>query len=165
LDSLALLGELGALRHAVRWAAANATFDVDARVHVFEVTIRALGGLLSTHMLLQDGPELVPGYAGELLDTAEDLARRLLPAFGTPTGVPLSWVNLRRGRVRGDTRVTCVACAGTLLLEFGALTQLTGNATYEALARRAVEAVWGEPAGGGGELRLRAATAAAAACC
>lgn len=28
------------------------TFDLDVRVHVFEVTIRALGGLLSAHQLL-----------------------------------------------------------------------------------------------------------------
>lgn len=50
-------------------------------------------------------------------------------------------------------RSTCTACAGTLLLEFGVLTRLTGNATYEAKARHAVEAIfkmrrcgWGLPA-------------------
>lgn len=41
----------------------------------------------------------------------------------------------------GDTRITCTACAGTLLLEFGVLSRLTGNATYEAKARRAVETI------------------------
>ena len=144
LDTLLLLGDRQGLARAVRWVAANATFDADVRIHVFEATIRVLGGLLSTHMLLEDDPGIVHGYDGALLRAAEDLGRRLLPAFETPTGIPLSWVNLRRGRVRGDTRVTCVACAGTLLLEFGVLSRLTGDERYERYARRAVETIWGE---------------------
>ena len=44
-----------------------------------------------------------------------------------------------QGQVKGDTRITCTACAGTLLLEFGVLSRLTGNATYEQKARHAVE--------------------------
>jgi hypothetical protein len=39
-------------------------------------------------------------------------------------------------------RSTCTACAGTLLLEFGVLSRLTGNATYEAKARHAVETIF-----------------------
>ncbi len=31
------------LRRAVQWLCQSLTFDVDARVHVFEITIRALG--------------------------------------------------------------------------------------------------------------------------
>lgn len=38
----------------------------------------------------------MPGYDGALLRLGVDLADRLLPAFDTPTGVPLSWVNLRK---------------------------------------------------------------------
>lgn len=59
------------------------------------------GGLLSTHVLLKRAPEaLVPGYTDGLLVLATDLADRLLPAFDTPSGVPLSWVNLKRVRTR-----------------------------------------------------------------
>ena len=47
------MGEAEELRRAVGWLAANASFDVDARVHVFELTIRAVGGLLSAHMLIE----------------------------------------------------------------------------------------------------------------
>ena len=36
------------------------------------------------------------GYDGGLLRAAVDLADRLMPAFDTPTRIPLSWVNLRR---------------------------------------------------------------------
>lgn len=52
------------------------------------------GGLLSTHMLLERRGPLVGPYRGELLTAAEDLAQRLLPAFDTASGIPLSWVNL-----------------------------------------------------------------------
>lgn len=38
----------------------------------------------------------MPGYDGALLRLGVDLADRLLPAFDTPTGVPISWVNLRK---------------------------------------------------------------------
>lgn len=144
LDSLVIFNNLTAFRHAVQWIAEKASFDVDARVHVFEVTIRALGGLLSAHSLLQLEPTLYPGYDGALLRAAVDLGNRLMPAFATPTGLPLSWINLRHGQMRGDTRVTCTACAGTLLLELGVLSRLTGNITYEFKARRAVETLWGE---------------------
>ena len=39
--------------------------------------------------------------------------------------------------------MTCTACAGTLLLEFGALSRLTGNTVYEARARHATLRVFG----------------------
>lgn len=46
---------------AAEWAAANLTFDIDQRVHTFELTIRALGGLLSAHTLATSDPLLLPG--------------------------------------------------------------------------------------------------------
>lgn len=144
LDSLLVFQDLVSFRHAVTHIKNHSSFDFDVRVHVFEMTIRALGGLLSAHNLLALDDRLVPGYEGWLLQAAVDLADRLVPAFDTPTGLPLSWINLRRGQVRGDTRVTCTACAGTLLLEFGVLSRLTGNSTYEAKAKRAMEYLWSE---------------------
>ena len=51
-----------------------------------------------------------------------------------------------QGVLPEETRVTCTACAGTLLLEFGALSRLTGNPVYEARARHAHAArVWHAP--------------------
>lgn len=151
LDMLVLAGNPPALQKAVHWVEHEASFDVDARVHVFEVTIRALGGLLSTHALILKDPSLVPGYSGALLRAATDLGDRLLPAFDTPTGIPLSWINLRSGQVRGDTRITCTACAGTLLLEFGVLSRLSGNGVYEAKAKHAITTLWGEFQGSVGD--------------
>ena len=44
----------------------------------------------------------------------------------------------------GETRFTCTACAATLLLEFGTLSRLTGNQTYEQKAKHAMKHVFGK---------------------
>ena len=51
-------------------------------------------------------------YDGSLLALAEDLARRLLPAFDTPTGIPYGTVNLRYGVPVNESQFTCLAGAG-----------------------------------------------------
>jgi ER degradation enhancer, mannosidase alpha-like 1 len=117
------------------------SFDINSKVQVFEVTIRVLGGLLSAHIYATD-PALLGrhegfDYNGELLDLAVDLADRLLPAFNSPTGIPYPRINLRSGLVPGETSETCSAGAGSLLLEFGTLSRLTGNPIYEDVARTA----------------------------
>lgn len=68
-------------------------------VSVFETTIRVLGGLLSAHLIASDHTTgmKIASYENQLLDLAEDLARRLLPAFDTPTGIPFGSVNLLYG--------------------------------------------------------------------
>lgn len=90
LDSLCILGFKNEFEHSIRLVIDNVHFDLDARVQVFEVTIRMLGGLLSAHLLATDhklGCQ-VAWYNGELLDMAVDLADRLLPAFHTSSGIP-----------------------------------------------------------------------------
>lgn len=69
-------------------------------------------------------------------------------ARGMPSNLaPRSTHQLAAPRLQGvlpeETRVTCTACAGTLLLEFGALSRLTGNPVYEARARHAMLRVFG----------------------
>lgn len=68
---------------------------------------------------------------GPLLRMAEDVARRLLPAFDTPTGMPYGTVNLRSGVPEGETTITCTAGVGTFILEFGTLSRLTGDSIFE----------------------------------
>jgi hypothetical protein len=84
----------------------------------------------------------MPGYTGSLLAKAEDLAKRLLPAFNTPTGIPLSWINLLSGRNASDPTDTCTACAATLTLEWTLLSYFTGNRSYADAAARAVRQVY-----------------------
>src|SRR6478736_6037926 len=103
------------------------SFDRDVYVKNFEITIRLLGGLLSSYQLTNDK---------RLLDLAEDLGNRLLPVFNSPTGLPYVYVNLRTGQVR-DTK-TNPAETGTLLLEFGTLSKLTGKPIYYEKAKRAL---------------------------
>lgn len=110
--------------------------------HQLQPMFRALGGLLSAHVATTSQPRLVPGYAGTFLNQARTLADRLLPAFDTPSAIPLSWVNLSSGQIPGDVRSTCVACATTLTVEFRLLSQLTGDPRYGAAADAAVAAVY-----------------------
>ena len=76
---------------------------------------------------------------GPMLDLAVDLAQRLLPAFNTTTGMPYGSVNLRYGVNKGETPVTCTAGVGTFIVEFGALSRLTGDQRFENAALRALE--------------------------
>jgi ER degradation enhancer, mannosidase alpha-like 2 len=103
------------------------SFDRDIYVKNFEITIRLLGGLLSSYQLTRDQ---------HLLQLAEDLGTRLLPVFNSPTGLPYVYVNLRTGQVRGP--LTNPAETGTLLLEFGTLSKLTGNTVFYEKAKRAL---------------------------
>lgn len=74
------------------------SFDQDNKVQVFELNIRALGGLLSAHILASDphSGHAIPHYDGGLLKLAVDLADRLVPAFhATATGLPYPRVRAR----------------------------------------------------------------------
>lgn len=145
LDMLYLMGRDKDLRKAVLFISKSLNFGaIDERIHVFEVTIRAVGGLLSGHVLLSQDKRAVPWYDRELLDQAVNLADRLLPAFDTPTGVPEAWLNLQSGKIPGESKDTCTACAGTLILEFGVLSRLTGNPIYEEKARHAMVFIYNQ---------------------
>lgn len=85
----------------------------------------------------------IDGYNNELLYMAKDLANRLMPAFqNTKTGIPFPRVNLKRGVPPTETTETCTAGAGSLILEFGVLSRLTGDPSYEQAAKKALKAVW-----------------------
>jgi mannosidase alpha-like ER degradation enhancer 2 len=103
------------------------SFDRDIYVKNFEVTIRLLGGLLSSYQLTGDK---------HLLELAEDLGTRLLPAFNSPTGLPYVYINLHTGQVRDS--VSNPAETGTLLLEFGTLGKLAGKPIFYDKAKRAL---------------------------
>ncbi|HMG56264.1 MAG TPA: glycoside hydrolase family 47 protein [Kofleriaceae bacterium] len=127
LDTLVMLGLRDEADAARRLIDERLSFDQDITVKNFEVTIRVLGGLLSGYQLTGDA---------KLLRLADDLGARLLPVFGSPTGMPYMYVNLRTGKVSGAK--TNPAEIGTLILEFGALARLTGKPVYYDKAKRAV---------------------------
>ena len=104
-----VLGNYTGFELAVRAVIDNVSFDVDTKPQVFEITIRALGGLLSGHLFASEAKHgfQIPWYNGELLKLAYDLGTRLLPAFETPTGIPYARVRqLSRGCVTSLTQLT-----------------------------------------------------------
>jgi mannosidase alpha-like ER degradation enhancer 2 len=127
LDTLILMHLDAEAERARSLIVSDLSFDRDIYVKNFEVTIRLLGGLLSGYQLTGDK---------RLLSLAEDLGNRLLPVFDSPTGLPYVYVNLRTGQTRGP--VTNPAETGTLLLEFGTLSKLTGKPVFYENAKRAL---------------------------
>ncbi|KAF6027896.1 EDEM2 [Bugula neritina] len=145
LDTLIVLGNYSEFRRVVDIILTKSDFDKDINVSVFETNIRVVGGLLSAHLFShRGGLDLEPGWPcnGPLLRLAESLARRLLPAFDTPTSMPYGTVNLKYGVPVGETPVTCTAGVGTFMVEFGALSRLTGDPIFENVASRAMDALW-----------------------
>ena len=107
-------------------------------VSLFETTIRYLGGMLSGYDLLS-GPltHLAdnPAHVDALLQQSINLANNLSYAFLTPSGVPYSLLDLStRDWILGPSGL---AAAGTLILEWTRLSDLTGNPLYAALVERA----------------------------
>ena len=131
-DTMLLMGLTAEAARAKALILDSLNFDRDFPVQVFEITIRLLGGLNSSYQM--DGDP-------RFLALARDLGNRLLPAFGSPTGMPYRFVNLRTGAVSGP--VSNPAEIGTLMLEFGTLSKLTGDPRYYDRAKRAVVALFG----------------------
>lgn len=90
LDTLIVLGNYSEFKRVSEYIVKNVDFDKDINVSVFEVNIRIVGGLLSAHLLSHKAGIEEIGYPcnGPLLRLAEKVARKLLPAFDTKTGMP-----------------------------------------------------------------------------
>ena len=112
LDTMVLMGLTDEAREDRELIDKQLSFDKDIYVKNFEITIRLLGGLLSSYELTGDK---------RLLELADDLGTRLLPAFNSPTGMPYVFVNLKTGEARGVE--SNPAEIGSLLIEFGTLQQ------------------------------------------
>lgn len=144
LDTLAVMGNYTEFHRVTQLLQDKINFDSDINVSVFETNIRIVGGLIGAHLIShRAGVALEPGWPcnGPLLRMAEDVAKRLLPAFDTNTGMPYGTVNLRHGVPAGETSITCTAGVGTFIVEFGALSRLTGDPIYEEVALNALYAL------------------------
>jgi len=131
LDTMMLMGLDEESRATRECLAGHLSVDLDIEVKNFEITIRELGGLLSAYQLSHDR---------RLLALAENLGTRLLPVFESPTGMPYMYVNLKTGKVRGSR--SNPAEIGTLILEFGTLSKLTGRPVFFDKAKRALVALY-----------------------
>lgn len=130
-DTMLLMGLTDEAAKAKRLVLDSLRFNRDFDAQVFEVTIRELGGLITAYQM--DGDP-------RFLRLAVDLGDRLLPAFGSPTGMPYRFVNLRTGAQSGP--VSNPAEIGTLMLEFGTLSKLVNDPRYYLMAKRAVVALF-----------------------
>jgi mannosidase alpha-like ER degradation enhancer 2 len=127
LDTMIIMGMDDEATATRQYILDNLSFDKDIEVQNFEITIRLLGGLLTNYQLTGDK---------RLLVLAEDLGNRLLPVFNSPTGMPYRYVNLRTGKV--SKPISNPAETGTLILEFGTLSKLTGKPIFYDKAKRAL---------------------------
>jgi hypothetical protein len=130
-DTFILLGMKEEANEAKSMILSGLSFDADTEIHLFEMSIRLLGGLLSAYEL--DGDP-------KFLQLAADLGTRLLPAFRSPTGMPYRFVNLRTGKTRDS--LSNPAEIGTYILEFGKLTRLTGDSVFYKTAKKAMMEVY-----------------------
>lgn len=131
LDTMILMGLTEEADSTREFLVRHLDYHRDQYVKNFEITIRSLGSLLSSFQLTGDK---------RLLALATDLGDRLLPAFRSPSGIPYVDVNLKSGAVRGTS--TDPGGAGTLLVEFGTLSKLTGDAKYYRAAKDALQQVY-----------------------
>lgn len=132
---------------ARNWIEMYLKFDKNVEVNLFEVTIRVLGGLLSTYHLSGDKMFLTKAVSKQMIlfDTVYsfnnghffhlkiDLGNRLLPCFDSPSGIPFSDINLSTLKAHSpkwspDSSTSEVT---TIQLEFRDLSRSTGDTNYE----------------------------------
>jgi mannosyl-oligosaccharide alpha-1,2-mannosidase len=117
----------------------------DGDVEMFDITIRYLGGLLSSYDLLKSG-QFYNDYDSDqidaLLSQAKVLADKLAYGFLTPTGIAAGYVDFTANVPVEETYTasngvtyysTNTASAGSFLIEWYRLAALTGNTTYRSL--------------------------------
>lgn len=131
LDTMLLMGLTREAAEVQALILEKLSFDKDISVQVFEINIRILGGLLTAYEMTNEK---------RFLALAEDLGRRLLPAFKSATGMPYRFVNLETGAVRDP--VSNPAEIGTLILEFGTLSRHTGNTAFFDATKKALVEVY-----------------------
>jgi mannosyl-oligosaccharide alpha-1,2-mannosidase len=96
-----------------------------------------LGGLISAFQLGGEKDE-----ERFLIDKAVLLADRLSWGWDGSLKIPYNNVKINDGIMDKVVREpTCIAGAGTLTMEWGTLSDLTGNKTYRSLAEGAVDAI------------------------
>lgn len=110
-------------------------------ISLFETNIRYFGGLLSGYDLLQQGEyrKLVKDekLIDACLEQAKSLADSLKFAFDTPSGVPDPIIRLNPVKEKNGSETNNIAEAGTLVLEWTRLSDLTGDTEYAELSQKA----------------------------
>eukprot|EP00004_Rigifila_ramosa_P014930 TRINITY_DN3437_c0_g1_i2.p1 TRINITY_DN3437_c0_g1~~TRINITY_DN3437_c0_g1_i2.p1 ORF type:complete len:620 (-),score=132.66 TRINITY_DN3437_c0_g1_i2:17-1600(-) len=133
LDTLFIMGLKDEFAEAREWVANSLDLSVPRSVSFFECTIRVLGGLIAAYEFSGDKM---------FLEKAQKVGDGLVRAFNSPTGIPYSTINLISGdaSLPGWTGGSAIlAEAGTVQLEFRALSRHTQNPSYAQRAERAMD--------------------------
>lgn len=86
MDTLFLMNLEKEFEEGKRWIEKDLSFEHDRFVSLFETTIRVLGGLITCYEQTQDRM---------FLEKAIVLGTKFLPVFNTPSGIPLTQINLK----------------------------------------------------------------------
>ncbi|PAV84062.1 hypothetical protein WR25_10205 [Diploscapter pachys] len=127
IDTLWIMDMKEEYEDAKKWIELNLDFKRLSRgdISVFETNIRFVGGLLSIYALTNDKM---------YLEKAEEIAKLLLPAFDTPTGIPLALINVQTGVAKNygwaSGGASILSEFGSLQLEFDYLSNVTGNPVF-----------------------------------
>lgn len=124
LDTMYIMDLKKEFNEAKAWVKSFMKFDKDRYVNLFEVTIRVLGGLLSSYRLSEDTM---------FFNKAVELGDKLMPAFRTSSGVPYSDINLNTGDAKGPAWAShsTTSEVATIQLEFRELTKASGDSKYK----------------------------------
>ncbi|KAI8902833.1 glycoside hydrolase [Globomyces pollinis-pini] len=122
LDTAFIMEQKDIFDQATEWVRNDLSLEQTGESNVFEITIRVLGGLLSSYHLSKD--QL-------FLDKAIELADRLMIVFQTPSSIPYSSINLKeRLAIPNRFEGASTSEATTLQMEFKYLTFLTKDPKY-----------------------------------
>ncbi|XGW20008.1 hypothetical protein V3C99_003659 [Haemonchus contortus] len=133
IDTLWIMGLKEEYEQARSWIKLSLDFTRTAKgdLSVFETNIRFIGGLLSIYALTNDKM---------YVEKAEEIAKLLLPAFDTPTGIPYAVVNVVTGSAKNygwaSGQSSILSEFGSLQLEFDYLSHITGNKIYSDKIKR-----------------------------
>ncbi|XP_042882223.1 mannosyl-oligosaccharide 1,2-alpha-mannosidase IA-like [Penaeus japonicus] len=132
LDTLYIMGCMEEYNEGHAWVQYNLDFNqLRSEMSVFETNIRFVGGLLSVYAL-----------TGDMLfrDRALHIARKLLPAFDTPTGIPYALINVANGIAKNYAWASggssILSEFGTLHLEFVYLSDISGDPIFREKVMR-----------------------------
>ncbi|KAA6419670.1 MAG: mannosyl-oligosaccharide 1 [Trebouxia sp. A1-2] len=128
LDTLWLMGLKDDFSRAREWVSTSLKCNSSRRISLFETNIRVVGGLIGAFELTEDHM---------FLDKAVECVNLMLPVFQTSwTGIPNNQVTLKstgkKPRLHGS--LVSLAEYGSFGVEFYALSQRTGNASYAEAA-------------------------------
>ncbi len=137
MDTLFIMGFEEEFRAGREWIADNLDLNqMGGDVSVFETNIRYIGGLLSAYAL--DGDPMFK-------EKAEHVAKKLLPAFDTPTGVPYALINMKSGMAKNfgwaSGGSSILSEFGTLHMEWAYLSDITGDPIYRQKVEKIREVV------------------------